>query len=121
MAESSENLGKASKKTVERKEADLVSAWNRFLQDEGGCYPPRLAAAYLRMTIQAVYSASEKGWIRYFKIGRERFYSARDVHDYRWTGSRKFKDARSRPRFGGRQDISRYLPELPKDRPPLDG
>jgi len=81
-----------------------VAAWDQFLSSEGGVYPPKLAAAFLKLTVQGVHAASDRGWIKYFRIGRERFYSAKDVRDYRWTGSRKFRDNRPAPRYRGTQD-----------------
>jgi hypothetical protein len=109
MSENQPKLGKGKKSTLERKASDMVAAWNRFLLDEGGVYPPKLAAASLKITVQAVYSASEKGWIKYFRIGRERFYSCKDVHNYRWTGSRKYRDNLPGPQYKGAQDAT---PEL---------
>jgi hypothetical protein len=90
--------------TEKRKASDFVSAWHRFLLNEGGAYPPKVAGARLKITIQAVYAAADKGWLRYFRIGRERFYSARDVHNYRWSGARKFRDSLPGPQYCGAQD-----------------
>jgi len=56
------------------------------------------------MTVQGVHAAADRGWIKYFMVGRERFYSRRDVCNYRWTGSRKFKDNRPLPPHVGKQD-----------------
>ncbi|MBB5349881.1 hypothetical protein HNR46_000102 [Haloferula luteola] len=69
--------------TVSRKEALRVRAWEKFCEKECGVYPPKLAAAELGMTTQGVRSASDAGWISYFLVGRERFYSRRDVSRYR--------------------------------------
>jgi hypothetical protein len=99
VAESQENLGKGKKSKGSRKQADDVAAWERFCEEESGVYPPYMAAAYLKMTIQGVYAAANRGWLRYFVIGRERFYSRRDCVEYRWTVAKSYRDARPLPKF----------------------
>jgi len=99
-----------SKEKPNRKEVDFVAAWDRFVENEKGAYPPRIAALYLRMTVQGVHSAADRGWIRYFMIGKERFYSRRDVVAYRWNVSKKFKDNRLLPSFVGSQNCTPRTP-----------
>jgi len=81
-----------------------ISAWDRFCENHAGVYPPTLAAARLKLTLQGVYAAADRGWIAFFMIGHVRYYSRRDVESYRWTGSRKFRDNRPRPLYSGKKD-----------------
>jgi len=78
-----------------------VCAWERFCENHAGVLPPTLAAARLRMSLQGVYAASERGWIAFFMLGRTRYYSRRDVESYRWTASKKFRDNRPMPPYKG--------------------
>jgi hypothetical protein len=64
------------------KEARALARWDRFCTEQSGVYPATMAAIKLRMTTQGVYQAAERGWIAYFQIGRDRWYSRRDVCRY---------------------------------------
>ena len=99
MAESQNDLGKGPKASAKRKKADLVAAWERFLEDECGVFPGSIAAAYLRMTPQGVHAAAQRGWLKWFPIGRVRYYSRKDCVRYRWHVSRKFQDNRPQPQY----------------------
>lgn len=79
---------------------ETVNAWFWFLLDHQGAFPPRLAAGYLRITPQSVLAASRKGWIRRFQVGRENFYSRRDVLNYWHSGSARNRENRPVPGFG---------------------
>jgi hypothetical protein len=94
-----ENLGKAAKASLNREKADLVASWERFCEDECGVFPASIAAAYLRMTMQGVHAAAKRGWLRWFPVGRVRYYSRRDCVRYRWEVSRKYEDNRSFPKY----------------------
>jgi len=76
-----------------------LASWERFLEVHQGCYPAAIAAIKLRMSPQGVFQASERGWIAFFSVGRNRWYSRRDVIRYRWAGSRKFRDNRPIPLY----------------------
>jgi len=76
-----------------------LAAWDRFLESHHGVYPASLAAAKLRMSPQGVFQASERGWIAFFSVGRNRWYSRRDVIRYRWNASRRFRDNRPLPPY----------------------
>lgn len=71
-----------------------LAAWERFLEVHLGCYPASIAALKLRMTATGVYNAADRGHIAFFLVGRDRWYSRRDVIRYRWENSRKFRDNR---------------------------
>lgn len=95
---------------VTRKEALRVVAWERFMEQERGFFPPSIAAACLKMTPQGVRAASDRGWIRFFQIGTERFYSRRDVLKYVHNPSRRGSPSRPVPPFVGRQNLEDDLP-----------
>jgi hypothetical protein len=106
--------GKATKPSAKRRQSDLVAAWERFCEDEAGVFPGSIAAAYLRMTAQGVHAAAQRGWLKWFPIGRVRYYSRRDCVHYRWHISRKFEDNRPRPQYAPADStldarLSRYL------------
>lgn len=82
---------------VKQKQAMQVDRWEKFLEAQGGCYPASMAAIKLRMTPQGVYQASERGWITFFQIGRNRWYGMKDVKAYRWNKSARFFDNRILP------------------------
>lgn len=79
------------------KQVHNVARWEKFLELQEGCYPASLAATKLRMTPQGVYQASQRGWITYFQLGRSRLYGKKDVLEYRFKVSRKYKDNRPLP------------------------
>jgi hypothetical protein len=81
--------------------SELAERWFWFLVEHGGAYPPRLAAAYLRITVQSVLLASRKGWIRRFQVGRENFYSAKDVRNYWHSAAARNRERRPRPQYSG--------------------
>jgi hypothetical protein len=62
-----------------RKSDDFVARWDRFQICEGGFYPPKLAALFLKITPQGAHSASMRGVLRYQIIGCTRFYSRSSV------------------------------------------
>ena len=74
---------------ISRAEREEVARWEVFLETEKGFYPPKIAAAKLGLTVQGVRAASDRGWLRYFQIGTERFYSRRDVVNYEHNPRRK--------------------------------
>jgi hypothetical protein len=86
---------------------DGVVKWNDFLRDNGGAYPPRVAALYLRVQVQTVRAASERGWIRRFLVGRENFFSRRDLVNYWQVAARKNRGNRSFPRFLDSRDCGK--------------
>lgn len=67
----------------------IVTYWLDFVAKHEGSFPPRLAAMYLKISVSSVLVASKRGWIRSFLIGRENYYSRRDVISYWQSGSRK--------------------------------
>jgi hypothetical protein len=85
------------KHPVTQKQAIALDRWERFLIQEGGCYPASLAAVKLRMTPQGVYQASERGWINFFSNGRDRWYGMKSVIAYRFSRSTRFADTRPQP------------------------
>jgi len=84
---------------VTQKQAMQIASWERFLEVHQGCYPAQIAAAKLRMSPQGVYQASERGWIAFFSVGRNRWYSKRDVIRYRWEASKQYRDNRPLPPY----------------------
>lgn len=82
------------KHEVTAKKAMHLARWEKFLEVQLGCYPASIAAIKLRMTPQGVYQASERGWLTFFQVGRNRWYGRRDVIAYRWERSRRFRDNR---------------------------
>lgn len=82
-----------------QKQAHILAAFDRFLEQHQGCYPASIAALKLRMSPQGVYQASQRGWIAFFSVGRDRWYSRKDVISYRWNASRRFKDSRPLPPY----------------------
>lgn len=64
------------------KELKALARWDRFCTEQSGVYPATIAAIKLKMSTQGVYQAGERGWIAYFQIGRDRWYSRRDVCRY---------------------------------------
>jgi len=85
------------KRAVSQKQAMELAGWERFLDVQLGCYPASIAVIKLRMTPQGVYQASERGWITFFQVGRNRWYGRKDVITYRWEQSRKYRDNRIFP------------------------
>lgn len=82
---------------VTQKQAMELAAWERFLEVQLGCYPASIAAIKLRMSSQGVYQASERGWLTFFQVGRNRWYGRKDVITYRFEQSRRFRDNRPLP------------------------
>ena len=86
---------------AERKISDAqlrhLAAWERFLEVQLGAYPSTIAAIKLGMTTAGVYNASQRGWLAFFQIGRDRWYGRKDVIQYRHCVSRKFADNRVHP------------------------
>jgi hypothetical protein len=105
MSENSTPLRKTKERPVSQKQAMLLDRFDKFLEKELGCYPASIASIKLRMTSQGVFQASERGWIKYFSIGRNRLYSRRDVVSYRWNISRKYRDTGHFP-LGSARDLS---------------
>jgi hypothetical protein len=97
-------MSNTHKHHVTQAQAHTLHAWELFLDQHGGCYPSSIAAIKLRMTPQGVYQASQRGWIAFFLIGRDRWYSRKDVVNYRWHASRRFADNRPRPLYEGVQN-----------------
>lgn len=103
----------------DRKAADLVSAWDRFLVRECGFYPPKLAALALNQTTQGIYSAADRGVFRYVTLGVSRFYSRADVSRERERRVRRILDAAVTPLDRHLQSVSGYQAKMP-DLPVLD-
>ena len=78
---------------------ESLADWHLFLENHGGAYPSKVAGARLRISSQSVWLAHRAGWIRSFLVGRENFFSRRDVEDYWHQASRKNKSNRPLPRF----------------------
>jgi len=51
--------------------------------DEGGVMPSTIAAMKLRISTAGLYQAAERGWIKFFKVGRDRWYGRKTVARYR--------------------------------------
>ena len=64
------------------KERNQLQAWNRFCLDENGAMPSTLAAMQLRISSAGLYQAAERGWIKFFKVGRDRWYGRKSVSLY---------------------------------------
>ena len=86
-----------SDRPLTQRELIRLDNWRRFTDQQGGVYPARLAADALRMTTQGVWKAAQRGWIAFVRDGRSLYYGKKDVENYRWSISRKFKDSRPRP------------------------
>lgn len=86
-----------SDKPLTEKQLIRIDNWRRFQWKQGGIYTPQIAADVLRMTRQGVWKAAQRGWIAFVRDGRQLYYGKKDVENYRWSISRKFKDSRPRP------------------------
>lgn len=64
------------------KERRFIARWDRFCTEQSGVYPAAIAALKLGISHAGVYQASERGWIAFFKVGRDRWYSRKDVSRY---------------------------------------
>lgn len=95
---------KMGKRKITEKERNLLLRWNRFLEEQGGCYPATLAAIKLEMSTAGVYQAAERGWLSYFQMGRDRWYGRKDVS--RYHDCRHMKSASAAFRSGGRKDCT---------------
>ena len=82
---------------VSDKQLRQLAAWERFLDLQLGAYPSTIAAIKLGMSTTGVYNASERGWLAFFQIGRNRWYGRKDVILYRENVSRKFRVYRLAP------------------------
>lgn len=71
-----------AERKITDKEAKMLARWDRFCTEQSGVYPATIAAVKLRMTTQGVFQAAERGWIAFFQIGRDRWYSRKDVSRY---------------------------------------
>lgn len=79
------------------KQLRQLASWKKFLEVQLGTYPSTVAAIKLGMTTTGVYNAAERGHLTFFQIGRDRWYGRKDVIQYRWAVSRKFRDNRPQP------------------------
>jgi hypothetical protein len=71
---------------------DKLTGFLVFQSEQDGALPASAAAVMLKVSEQAVYAASERGRIKFFQWGRNRFYGVASLKDYRWTWARKFAD-----------------------------
>jgi len=71
-----------AERKVTEKELRMLARFERFLEVQSGAYPATIAAMRLKMTTAGVYQAGERGWLGFFQIGRDRWYSRRDVIRY---------------------------------------
>ena len=90
------------KKQIADSELRMLDRWHKFLEAQNGCYPATIAAIRLRMTPQGVSNAADRGWIAFFKIGRDRWYGRKDV-------------ARYEEKRAGEQNWEHYRSDEPKD------
>jgi len=106
------------KLTVREEERGRVlwAAFERFNEIHRGAVPAWLAAAYLKMTPQGVFQASERGWVAYFQHGRNRLYSRKDLVAYRWNTSRRFADHAPKPPHAAGGAMFAIDPDTPKKR-----
>lgn len=95
----SKQLRKTGKAGVSQKQLQDLARWEKFQEDECGVYPAAMAAIKLRMTPQGVYQASQRGWLKFFSNGRDRWYSKKDVIGYRFNASKTFRDSRPLPPY----------------------
>ncbi len=72
-----------SERELTSKERNQLQAWDRFHSDECGVYPSTLAAMKIGITTSGLYQAGERGWIKFFKVGRDRWYGRKSVSRYR--------------------------------------
>lgn len=93
----SRKVRKSGKRRVTQAQLLVLAGWDRFLEVHAGAYPATLAAIQLRMSSQGVYQASERGWIAFYRVGRDRWYSRRDVIAYRHQRARNYLDNRPLP------------------------
>ncbi len=70
------------KRKLSPKERNQLLAWRNFTQDENGAMPATIAAMKLRMTTSGLYQAGERGWIKFFSVGRDRWYGEKTVSIY---------------------------------------
>jgi hypothetical protein len=92
-----ETLGIPAMGGLERKNADQLARWRQFEERECGFFPPGIAALYLGMTVQGLYASADRGWIRFIKVGSERFYSYSDLAHYRKASRKRFDEAAVTP------------------------
>ena len=97
---------KSDKWEVKAKQLMLADNYERFCEKHGGVYPASIAAIKLRMSPQGVYQAAQRGWLDFFSVGRDRWYSRKDVLAYRFTVSKKYRDCRPLPPYPPRSGES---------------
>lgn len=73
------------------KDRDQALAFDIFSDDQGGTYPPGLAAHFLRLSVQGLTSAANRGRIRFTTWRGVRHYGKKSVLEYRRYYSRKFE------------------------------
>ncbi len=64
------------------KELNQLTAWDNFVTDEIGAVPATIAAMKLKMSTSGLYQAGERGWIKFFKVGRDRWYGRKTLYRY---------------------------------------
>lgn len=79
-------------KKLTQSELDRLELWRVFTLQQGEILPPQLAADYLRMTPEGLRKAASRGWIRYIRLGRDRFYGKKSLENYKFTKSKKFPE-----------------------------
>jgi len=68
--------------TLSSKQRNMLQAWERFCEDETGAIPATMAAMKLGITTAAVYQAAERGWLKFFRVGRSRWYGRKSLYRY---------------------------------------
>jgi hypothetical protein len=76
-------MRKMQKGKLTSKQRNQVQAWDRFCLEENGAIPATIAAWKLGMSSAGLYQAAERGWIKFFKVGRDRWYGAKSISRYR--------------------------------------
>lgn len=64
------------------KELNTLKAWDNFIYEENGALPATIAALKLGMTTSGLYQAGQRGWIKFFKVGRDRWYGRKTIYRY---------------------------------------
>ncbi len=65
-----------------------------FQFDQGGVYPPSLAAEFLGISRQALHVIAQQGRLKYVVVAGRRYYGLKSVTDHRWYYAKAYGGGR---------------------------
>jgi len=71
-----------SKFQLSSKQRDQLLAWDNFILEENGALPATIAALKLGVSTAALYQSANRGWLKFFRIGRDRWYGRKSILRY---------------------------------------